>query len=119
MPFTAKVWESLTDSKSAKVREMANVLGIPGSGKLALRHILALYLKSADDAVAASDPPESSSTGKADLVQSLMDLVIRMDAALDRQAQRWSRLLNGEPMDPEPTIKSLAKVVPGPWHQRI
>lgn len=122
MPFTAAVWESVVEPKAPKIAWMAKTLGIGGSDKLALRKILDAYLQTTDAAIAAVDDGESSHDIITETSAWLADLAThaaRLDAVIEAHAQRWARLLNGEPMDPPPPATlHTADIIQGPWLRR-
>lgn len=116
IPFTAHVWDSLTEPRAAKVGAMAQVLGITGTGKAALRKVLDCYLQTTDAAVAAThDPTDEFDMAKG--LETLMELATEyfevLDNIVEQYARRWSRLINGEPMVPE--VPPTGEVIEGPW----
>ncbi|WP_295409042.1 ADP-ribosylglycohydrolase family protein [uncultured Thiocystis sp.] len=118
MPFTATVWDSLTEPKAQKVDFMATTLGIKGNDKLALRKVLETYLKETDAAIAAVADIDT----EYDILEqqdAYWEEVCRyfrhLDAMIESNAQRWAHLLNGEPMDPPPEPAQTAQVIRGPW----
>jgi hypothetical protein len=50
-------------------------------------------------------------------LDALADRMQQLNYTLITQAERWSRLLNGEPMDPDLTTAPTpsATVIDGPW----
>lgn len=121
LPFTAKVWDSLTDPKEVKVGQMAQVLGLGGTGKATLHAILACYLKTTDAILASIEDASDSLDFHADPKawgEALGHWFQEADRVLTLEAARWARLLNGEPMDPVADAPPLAKVLPGPWLKR-
>ncbi|MBP6582244.1 MAG: ADP-ribosylglycohydrolase family protein [Chromatiaceae bacterium] len=116
IPFTAQVWDALTEPRNAKVVDMAEELGTGGTGKVALRKLLECYLQTTDAAVAQAEYPIEGIDGETDPVgwqQAHAKWHDNMSAILYQHAKRWSRLLNGEPMDLETSLPG--KVIEGPW----
>lgn len=119
MPFTATVWDSLTEPKAPKVAFMAKAVGLKGSDKLALRKVLDTYLKETDAMMAAIDDFETEYDileQKDEYWEAACRYFQHLDEIIEGNAQRWGRLLNGEPMDPPPEeTVHLAEVIRGPW----
>jgi hypothetical protein len=119
MPFTAAVWASFVEPKAPKVAWMAKTLGLSGNDKLALRKILEAYLQTTDAAIGAVDDHESAYdliTERSAWIADLYAYFARLDAIIEAHAQRWARLLNGEPMDPPPPAPvHTAEIIRGPW----
>jgi hypothetical protein len=118
--FTAKVWDSLTEPRAPKIAAMAKTLGIAGADKLALSKILRRYLQDTEAALEAADQDGPKSDEELSIeaaLDALADRMQQLNYTLITQAVRWSRLLNGEPMDPDlataPTPS--ATVIDGPW----
>jgi hypothetical protein len=117
MTFTARVWDSLLEPKGPKVALMAETLGIEGHDRLALRKVLAAYLRTMDERIAALDGPLSQVGDSALPIDNaaLRHPTERIAAIIDQQTERWARLLNVEPMDPLPDVPRNAAVIHGPW----
>ena len=118
MPFTANVWDSLVEPKAPKVAYMAKTLSIGGSDKLALRKVLNAFLQTVDAAMAAAEDFHSEHNIVTEMSAYLADIreyFGRLDAIVDHHANRWARLLNGEPMDLEPHTPPTADIIQGPW----
>ncbi|MBK1620175.1 hypothetical protein CKO42_17355 [Lamprobacter modestohalophilus] len=117
MTFTARVWDSLLEPKGPKVAFMAETLGIEGHDRLALRKVLAAYLRTTDERIAALDDPLSEASESAEPIDNaaLRHPTEHIAAIIDQQTERWARLLNVEPMDPLPDVPQRAAVIHGPW----
>jgi hypothetical protein len=100
---------------------MAKTLGISGSDKLALRKVLDAYLQTTVAEIAAVDDFQSAHCVISQQSAFLADIeayFVGLAAIVEFHAQRWARLLNGEPMDPPPVSVHTADVIQGPWLRR-
>lgn len=101
LPFIRHVWERLAEPRADRCTLMGQKVGVGGSGRIALRRVLQRYYDEVEAALQPMEAPELASYGNtpegfAAWNAAYRELFARMDGEIDRIAQRYSAVLDGQ-----------------------
>ena len=115
IPAVACVWDALAPPQAARCNQMAQQLGLPGKGKVALLRVIERFLQEIDS-VDIPDLPNHAEYDDGDAWNAdCLAHFARVEETLMEVVRRYEAVLDGREVGAEPRS---GKVINGPWRAR-
>ncbi len=109
-------WSSLGSPKTARCNKMAAMLGLPGTGKIALKNVIQAYLQEALYDFDFPDLPEQSDFGSFDeWNDACLKHFDTVQQSFGKILAKYEAILDGRQPQPEPVS---ARIIKGPWGRK-
>lgn len=116
MMAVSHVWSSLGSPKSARCNKMAATLGLPGTGKIALKNVIQAFLQESLHKFDFPDLPERSDFGSSDeWSAACIQHFESIEESFEKILAKYEAVLDGREPEPDP---ASARILKGPWARK-